>query len=176
MDDLALHVQSLAWIRFQTSALVIAPIQHSCTRCCRDLGMKHLKRYAHHLTDGTCLELVCAGNARCHVATRNEHGINDLVVADLALIAFELLSDWFCCICCCWCCWGWFLLRVFFLEPIDELMEPRPWILQIHDPSTIVLLTRKQFVEEHPLMTSHLEDTPVRLLQILVEIRECARF
>ena len=65
---------------------------------------------------------------------------------------------------------------MFFLEPIDELMEPHPWILQIHDPSTIVLLTRKKFVVEHPLMTSHLEDTPVRLLQILMEIRECAWF
>ena len=168
MGDLALHVQSLA--------LVITPIQATCTWYCRDLGVKHFKSYAHDLTDRAYLELVCAGNAGCHVATRNEHGINDLVVADLALIAFELLSDWFCCICCCWCCWRWFLLRVFFLEPIDELMEPRPWILQIHDPSTIVLLTRKQFVEEHPLMTSHLEDTPVRLLQILVEIRECTRF
>ena len=66
-------------------------------------------------------------------------------------------------------------MRVFVLEPIDKLMESRPWILQIHDPRTIVLLSRQQFVEEHPLMMSYIEDTPVRLLQILVEIRECAR-
>ena len=85
MDDLALHVQSLA--------LVITPIQATCTRYCGDLGVKHFKSYAHDLTDGACLELVCAGNAGCHVATRNEHGINDLVVADLALFTFEFLGD-----------------------------------------------------------------------------------
>ena len=85
MDDLALHAQSLA--------LVITPIQHSFTRCCKNLGVKHFKSYAHDLTDGACLELVCAGNAGCHVATRNEHGINDLVVADLALFTFEFLGD-----------------------------------------------------------------------------------
>ena len=167
MDDLALHAQSLA--------LVITPIQATCTWYCRDLGVKHFKSYAHDLTDGACLELVCAGNAGCHVATRNEHGINDLVVADLALFAFELLGGRSCCICCCRC-WRRFFLRVFFLEPIDELMEPWARILQIHDPRAILLLIRQQFVEEHSLMATHLKDTPVRLLQILVEIRECTRF
>ena len=66
-------------------------------------------------------------------------------------------------------------LESVFLKPIDELMEPWARILQIHDPRAILLLIRQQFVEEHSLMATHLKDTPVRLLQILVEIRECAR-
>ena len=65
------------------------------------------------------------------------------------------------------------LLASNFLEPIDELMESRPWILQIHDPRTIVLLSRQQFVEEHPLMTTHLKDAPMVLFEVILEFGKC---
>ena len=134
--------------------------------------MIHFKSYADALADRTSLNVSGTENACCYVATGDENRINSTVVADLALFAFELLGGRSCCICCCRC-WRRFFLRVFFLEPIDELMESRPWILQMHDPRTIVLLSRQQFVEEHPLMTTHLKDAPMVLFEVILEFGKC---